>query len=56
MTSILNDIAAAMPHDPDCPGDTGKCTCGIVGKRNVLYYRVQAHVAKLTKGRIYLDA
>lgn len=55
MTAILTAIAAAMPHEPGCPGDQGKCICGIVGRRNVLYVHVQQHVSRLTKGRVYLS-
>ena len=55
MSAILTAIAAAMPHEPGCPGETGKCTCGMTGKRNVLYVRVQEHVSKVTRGRVYLN-
>lgn len=55
MTAILTAIAAAMPHEPDCPGDQGKCVCGITGKRNVLYVNVQRHIAQVTRGRVYLN-
>lgn len=51
---ILEAIADALPHAPTCPGDQGKCTCGAVAKRNVLYVRVREHVDKVTRGRIFL--
>lgn len=52
---IETAIADAIPHDGECPGETGRCVCGAVARRNVLYVRVQAHVHKLTAGRVYLD-
>lgn len=55
MTTIETAIAAALPHEPGCPGDSGKCICGVVGKRNVLYMHVNQHVSRLTRGRVYLN-
>lgn len=55
MTILLSAIAAAMPHEPGCPGEHAKCICGMTGRRNVLYVRVQEHVSRITKGRVYLN-
>lgn len=52
--SILAAIADAIPHEPDCPGEGAKCICGAVKKRNVLYVRVNDHISKITRNRVYL--
>lgn len=52
---IETAIADAIPHDAECPGELSKCTCGAVARRNVLYLRVQTHVSRMTRGRIYLN-
>lgn len=53
---IEDAIVAAIPHERLC--DTtwsgGKCTCGAINRRAVLYTQVQQHVQKLTYGRVYL--
>lgn len=51
---IEEAIATAVPHELHCPGDTGRCICGAVARRNVLYMHVQLHVSKVTRGRVYL--
>lgn len=52
---IETAIADAIPHREGCPGDNHICTCGAVKARNVLYLRVNTHISRLTRGRVYLD-
>jgi hypothetical protein len=53
---IADAIVAAVPHERLCMTTRagGKCTCGAVSRRAVLYTQVQEHVHRLTQGRVYL--
>lgn len=53
---IEDAIVGAVPHDRLCVTTRtgGKCDCGAVGRRAVLYVQVQDHVQKLTRGRVYI--
>lgn len=53
---IEDAIVTAIPHDWQCVtrATAGKCTCGAIKRRALLYTQVQDHVQKLTRGRVYL--
>jgi hypothetical protein len=47
-------VAEVLPHSDDC-ADTILCHCGANAQRNKLLLHITDHVAKVTRGRVYLD-
>lgn len=54
MSQIEQVVADVLPHSADC-AETILCHCGANAQRAKLLLHVHDHVAKLTRGRVYLD-